>query len=435
VADRTAQKKEGQSARKRPTASSVGEADGRGASPKLPDKKTALDVLWKMMLIRRFEERAQEMYMKAKVGGFLHLSIGEEATIVGTTSVMRDDDYLISTYREHGQAIARGTDPKVVMAELFGRQDGTSQGRGGSMHLFDYERRFMGGYGIVGGNLPLAAGMALASDYRGEDTVTVCMFGDGASNQGTFGETMNIAALWKLPVVFLVVNNQYGMGTAIHRHSAVTDLSKKAECMGVPGERVDGMDVLAVRECIAEHLRTAREDRQPTLVESLTYRFRGHSAADPEVYRTKEEVQEWRKRDPIVIFAERLKQAGMIDDSELEKMDSRAIGTVDEAVEFADSSPEPALESLYDNIYVLGEQVRGWYSVDERTPDVHRGEDEHEIGRHGTAHELAEAGAAYAGVGDVQRRRREDHAHEDAAAPGPADEAQHERRRKTDEGE
>ena len=274
----------------------------------------------------------------------------------------------------------------------------------------------------------------MASDYRGEDTVTVCMFGDGASNQGTFGETMNIAALWKLPVVFLVVNNQYGMGTAIHRHSAVTDLSKKAECMGVPGERVDGMDVLAVRECIAEHLRAAREDRQPTLVESLTYRFRGHSAADPEVYRTKEEVQEWRKRDPIVIFAERLKQAGMIDDAELEEMDRKAIEAVDEAVAFAEASPEPALESLYDNIYVLGEQVRGWYSVDERTPDVHRGEDEHEVGRHGMPHELAEAGAAYAGVGDVQRRRREDHAHEDATAPGPADEAQNEGRRKTDNG-
>jgi pyruvate dehydrogenase E1 component alpha subunit len=377
-----------------------------------------------MMLIRRFEERAQEMYMKAKVGGFLHLSIGEEATIVGTTSVLREDDYLISTYREHGQAIARGTDPKVVMAELFGRETGTSRGRGGSMHLFDHKRRFMGGYGIVGGNLPLAAGLGLASDYRGEDSVTVCMFGDGASNQGTFGETMNIAALWELPVVFLVVNNQYGMGTAIHRHSAVTDLSKKAECLGVPGERVDGMDVLAVRECITEHLRIAREDGRPTLVEALTYRFRGHSAADPEVYRTKEEVQEWRRRDPILVFAERLKQAKMIDDSELEDSDRRAVEAVDEAVAFADSSPEPALESLYDNVYVLGDQVRGWYSVDERTPDVHRGEDEHEVGRHGTPHELAEAGAAYAGVGDVQRRRRQDQSQQESGGPGPADEAQ-----------
>src|SRR6187200_2196763 len=256
--------------------------------------------------------------------------------------------------------------------------------------------------------------MALASDYREESSVTLCMFGDGASNQGTFGETMNIAALWKLPVVFLVVNNQYGMGTAIHRHSAVTDLSKKAECMGVPGGRVDGMDVLAVRECVAEHLRQAREDRQPTLVEALTYRFRGHSAADPEVYRTKEEVQQWRERDPIVVFGDRLKDEGVLTGEKIEEMDSQALAIVDGAVEFADSSPEPALESLYDNVYVLGEQVQGWYAVDERTPEVHRGEDEHEIGKRGAPHELAEAGAAYAGVGDVHRRRRQDRPQESA---------------------
>src|SRR5919197_633854 len=223
--------------------------DGRAkGAPELPSKQEALAILDKMLLIRHFEERAQEMYMKAKIGGFLHLCIGEEATVVGSVSVMEEQDYLISTYREHGQAIARGTDPKVVMAELFGREGGTSRGRGGAMHLFDLERRFMGGYGIVGGNLPLAAGFALSPDFLGEDAVTLCMFGDGASNQGTFGETMNIAALWSLPVVFLVVNNQYGMGTALARHSAVTDLSKKAECLGVPGERVDGMDVLAVGE-------------------------------------------------------------------------------------------------------------------------------------------------------------------------------------------
>jgi pyruvate dehydrogenase E1 component subunit alpha len=394
--------------------------DGRARSqPKLPDKKAAIEILEKMLLIRHFEERAQEMYMKAKVGGFLHLAIGEEATIVGTVSVLQDNDYLISTYREHGQAIARGTDPKVVMAELFGREDGCSHGRGGSMHLFDLERRFMGGYGIVGGNLPLAAGFALASDYRGEDSVTLCMFGDGASNQGTFGETMNLAALWKLPVVFLVVNNQYGMGTAIERHSAVTDLSKKAECLGVPGERVDGMDVLAVRECVAEHLRLAREERQPTLVESLTYRFRGHSAADPEVYRTKEEVQEWRKKDPITVYGERLKEEGVIDEQGIEKLDRKAIEIVDETVAFADASPEPALESLYDNVYVLGDQIQGWYSVDERTPIVHRGEEEHEIGKEGMPHDLAEAGAAHASAGDVQRKRRK-------AGEGPSDQAQKE---------
>jgi pyruvate dehydrogenase E1 component alpha subunit len=392
--------------------------DGRARRPpELPDKQTALEILDKMLLIRHFEERAQEMYMKAKIGGFLHLCIGEEATIVGATSVLDDRDYLISTYREHGQAIARGTDPGVVMAELFGREDGCSRGRGGSMHLFDCERRFMGGYGIVGGNLPLAAGMALASDYRGEPSVTLCMFGDGASNQGTFGETMNLAALWKLPVLFLVVNNQYGMGTAIERHSAVTDLSKKAECLGVPGERVDGMDVLAVRECVQEHLRLAREERQPTLVESITYRFRGHSAADPEVYRTKEEVQEWRKRDPITSYSERLKRDGLIDDQGIEERDRKAIEAVDRAVEFADASPEPALESLYDNVYVLGEQIQGWYAVDERTPEVHRGEQEREIGKRGAPQELAQAGAAHASAGDVQRRRR-------GAEEGPGEEAQ-----------
>jgi TPP-dependent pyruvate/acetoin dehydrogenase alpha subunit len=231
---------------------------------------------------------------------------------------------------------------------------------------------------------------------------------------------MNLAALWKLPIVFLVVNNQYGMGTALSRHSAVTDLSNKAECLGVPGERVDGMDVLAVRECIDEHLRKAREDRQPTLVESLTYRFRGHSAADPEVYRTKEEVQQWRERDPITAYAKLLQDAGVLGEKDFEQLDRRAIEIVDEATKFADESPEPALASLYDNVYVLGDQVQGWYSVDERTPEVHRGEDEPEVGRSGVAQELAEAGAAYAGAGDVQRRRRS----QGDAEEDPADSAQ-----------
>ena len=210
----------------------------------LPDAATCYELLARMALIRRFEEEAGRQYQRAKAGGFLHLAIGEEATIVGTTSVMRDEDYLIGTYRTHGHAIARGTDPKRVMAELFGRVDGTSGGRGGSMHIFDRERRFMGGYGIVGGNLPIAAGLALSSEYKGEDAVTVCMFGDGASNTGNFGETMNLAALWSLPVLFLVENNLYGMGTSVERHSAQTDLSKKAEGYGIPrrADRRDGRD-------------------------------------------------------------------------------------------------------------------------------------------------------------------------------------------------
>ncbi|MGZ5347182.1 MAG: pyruvate dehydrogenase (acetyl-transferring) E1 component subunit alpha [Solirubrobacterales bacterium] len=381
-----------------------GGADGR-PSLKLPDAGTCRELLATMALIRRFEEEAGRQYQKAKAGGFLHLAIGEEATIVGTTSVMRPDDYLIGTYRTHGHAIARGTDPKRVMAELFGRVDGTSGGRGGSMHIFDLERRFMGGYGIVGGNLPLAAGLGLASDYKGEDTVTVCMFGDGASNTGNFGETMNLAALWSLPVVFLVENNLYGMGTAIERHSAVTDLSRKAEGLGVPGVRVDGMDVLAVRETVAEHIRLAREDRKPTLVEAFTYRYRGHSAADPEVYRRKEEVQEWQRRDPVETFAARLTEEGVLSEDEVAEIRERAEAEVLAAVEFADDSPEPDLASLYDHLYVVGEQVPGWYAVDERSPDTHPGEEERKAGDR--AQRLAERGAAYAEPGAAPRREAE----------------------------
>jgi pyruvate dehydrogenase E1 component alpha subunit len=370
----------------------------------LPARDTAVGVLEKMMLIRRFEERAGEMYAKAKIGGFLHLCIGEEATIVGATQALRDTDYLMSTYREHGQALARGTSPDAVMAELFGRVDGCSGGRGGSMHLFDMERRFLGGYGIVGGNLPLALGVGLAADYKETDDCILCMFGDGASNQGTFGESMNLAALWKLPVVFMVINNQFGMGTALERHSAVTDLSRKAEGFGVPGTRCDGMDVLDVHACVMEALRKAREERQPQIVEAVTYRFRGHSMADPEEYRSKEEVEEWRSRDPINVFRGRLVEEGLLSEDDAEKLDRKAVERVDAAVEFADKSPFPDLDSLYDDIYVYGEQVRGWYSVDERAPEPHRGERERESGE--VAHELAEAGAAYAGVGDAEQRSR-----------------------------
>jgi len=350
-----------------------------------------------MALIRRFEEEAGRQYQRAKAGGFLHLAIGEEATIVGTTSVMEPDDYLIGTYRTHGHAIARGTDPKNVMAELFGREDGTARGRGGSMHIFDGDRRFMGGYGIVGGNLPIAAGLALASDYKGTDEVTVCMFGDGATNTGNFGETMNLAALWRLPIVFLVENNLYGMGTAIERHSAVTDLSRKAEGLGVPGERVDGQDVVAMRECVADHLEIARRDRRPTLVEAFTYRYRGHSAADPEIYRDKQEVEEWQRRDPIEIFARRLIDAGSLGEDDLEAIREEVDREVVAAVEFADASPEPPLDSLYDNLYVLAGQHEGWFAVDERTPDAFRGEREREAAADDRVRELHEAGASYGG--------------------------------------
>jgi pyruvate dehydrogenase E1 component alpha subunit len=382
--------------------------DGRAPAKKklkLPAKKTCVELLSRMALIRRFEEEAGRQYQRAKAGGFLHLAIGEEATIVGTTSVMEETDYLIGTYRTHGHAIARGTDPKHVMAELFGRVDGTSGGRGGSMHIFDLERRFMGGYGIVGGNLPLAAGLGLASDYLGTDDVTVCMFGDGALNTGNFGETMNLAALWSLPIVFLVENNLYGMGTSVERHSAVTDLSHRGEGYGVPGVRVDGMDVLAVRETVSKHIRLAREERLPTLVEAFTYRYRGHSAADPEVYREKEEVEEWQRRDPVETFAKRLVEEDVISDKDVEKIRDQAEGQVMAAVEFADSSPEPPLDSLYDFLYVGSDRVPGWYAVDERSPDTHAGEDERDAGRR--AQELAERGAAYAGPGAASGRAKE----------------------------
>jgi pyruvate dehydrogenase E1 component alpha subunit len=328
-----------------------------------------------MLLIRRFEERAGEMYAKAKVGGFLHLAIGEEATIVGAVRAMRDEDFLISTYRSHGHALARGTEPKRVMAELFGRETGVSGGRGGSMHMFDGERRFMGGYGIVGGNLPIAAGIALSSDYRETEEVTVCVFGDGAANQGTFGETLNLAALWKLPVVFMVTNNQFGMGTALERHTAQTDLHKRGEGFGVPGMRCDGMDVVDTYEVLSEAIETVRSERRPVLVEAETYRFRGHSMADPEEYREKQQVEEWRKRDPIPSYAERLD----LGKEELGALDEAAVARIDEAVQFADDSDFPAPESIYDHVYVLGDQVKGWYSVDERSAGVHKGEDERSL--------------------------------------------------------
>jgi pyruvate dehydrogenase E1 component alpha subunit len=327
----------------------------------LPETEAAREWLQTMTLIRRFEERAGEMYARAKIGGFLHLSIGEEATIVGSTRALRETDYLVSTYRSHGYALARGTPPEKVMAELFGRVDGCCGGHGGSMHMFDLSRRFMGGYGIVGGNLPIATGIGLASDYTETGDVTLCTFGDGASNQGTFGETLNLAALWRLPVVFVVINNQFGMGTSLARHSAVTDLQRKGESLGVPGTRCDGMDVLDTHGVVAEAVERVREDRRPMLVEAVTYRFRGHSMADPEEYRSKEEVAHWRERDPIPAFGELLEHEGVLDRDGRERLDKEALARVDEAVTFAEASSFPKPESLYENVYVLDEQVRGAY--------------------------------------------------------------------------
>ena len=389
----------------------------------LPSAATCRLILQKMLLIRRFEERAGEMYAKAKIGGFLHLCIGEEATIVGATHALADGDYLMSTYREHGHALARGTEPEAVMAELFGRADGCSGGRGGSMHLFDAERRFLGGYGIVGSSLPLSAGVALAADYSETDDAILSMTGDGATNQGTFGETMNLAALWSLPVVFVVINNQFGMGTALERHSAMTDLSQKSQGFGVPGTRCDGMNVLDTHAVVSEALRCAREERSPQLVEAVTYRYRGHSMADPEEYRSKEEVEEWRERDPINTFRRRVTEEELLSEDDVEELDSEAQKRVEEAVEFADSSPFPDLAALYDDVYVMEDGTEhAWWLVDERTPETHRGEEEREAGD--VARQLAEAGAAYAGEDvDYERRSRRADRTEDEGEGEPADEA------------
>lgn len=313
-----------------------------------------------MVGIRRFEERAGEMYTRARIGGFLHLGIGEEAAIVGAASALEPRDWLISTYRSHGHALARGVSPDSVMAELFGRSTGCSGGRGGSMHLFDLEHRFMGGWGIVGGNVPIGAGFALACSYRGNDEVTLCVLGDGATNQGTFAETLNLAALWGLPVVFMITNNRFGMGTALERHSAVTDLVRKGEGLGVEGTRCDGMDVLDTFRKVSEAVELVRSEQRPRIVEALTYRFRGHSMADPERYRTREQVEEWKRRDPIDNLAGRMSEAGLIDEVDLEAIESHALTTVEAAVEFAEGSPEPDPATLHDGVYSLGGEVRAW---------------------------------------------------------------------------
>jgi pyruvate dehydrogenase E1 component alpha subunit len=306
-----------------------------------------------MLLNRRFEEKVGEMYTRAKVGGFLHLNIGEEATFVGAIKALRPGDYVYSTYREHGHAISHGVDPKRVMAELFGRVDGTSRGRGGSMHLFDADKRFMGGYAIVAGSIALAVGTALAIQYRGGDEIVMSMFGDGATNNGTFHESLNLAKVWQLPVLFLCGNNQYGMGSAVDRVSALHEMYRKAQGYDIPAEKVDGMDVIAVLDATRRAVQHIREEKTPYFLEAVTYRYRGHSMADPQVYRTKEEVEEWRKRDAIEGFRHRLRQAGIASDEDFDAHEREVEGIVQEAVDFADASPEPEpAHDLQTDVYV-----------------------------------------------------------------------------------
>src|SRR5438876_2326109 len=324
--------------------------------PPAVEADLARGLLHDMMLIRRFEEKAAEAYALGKIGGFLHLSIGEEAVAAGASSVLRPDDYAISTYREHGHCLAKGSDPRRAMAELFGRRDGLSKGKGGSMHLFDKSRNFLGGHAIVGAHLPLAAGAAFAIKYQGGDQVVVCYFGDGAVPEGEFHEAMNLAALWQLPVIYLCENNRYAMGTSLDRALAETEIWKFGRAYNMPGEPVDGMDVLAVREAVGRAVARARRDKTPSLIEARTYRFRGHSMRDPAGggYRTKEEVEREKLRDPIVLFLDRAHREGVLSESDVRAIEKDVNDLVDEAVAFADASPEPPVEWLLTDIFKEG---------------------------------------------------------------------------------
>ena len=315
------------------------------------DKQKALEWYRKMLLIRHFEEKCAEGYAHAKIGGFLHLYIGEEAVAVGAIAALHKDDNVITAYREHGHAIAKDLDPQALMAELYGKATGCSHGRGGSMHLADVSKHFWGGYAIVGGHLPLGVGLALAAQYQGEDRVTLAFLGDGATNNGTFHESLNMAAVFKLPIIFLIENNLYSMGVALQRDSAIPDLYKRSESYGIVGEAFDGMDILATYEAVHRAAEHVRSGKGPFLLEAKTYRFRGHSMADPEMYRDKTEVEQWKKRDPILTWRDRLIKEGMGSASDLEAIDAQVRSEIDEAVKFADESPEPALTTLYDDLY------------------------------------------------------------------------------------
>ncbi|MCH7626107.1 MAG: pyruvate dehydrogenase (acetyl-transferring) E1 component subunit alpha [Chloroflexi bacterium] len=321
------------------------------APPKL-DKKQIADFYRQMLLIRRFEEASGRYYMQGKIKGFIHLYIGQEAVAVGAISALGPEDYVISHHRDHGHALAKGLDPKKAMAELFGKATGTSGGRGGSMHLFDLEHNFMGGYAIVAGQMPIAAGLALACQMLRDDRVVMCFFGDGAVNQGEFHESLNLASLWKLPVLFFLENNMYGMGTHVEQtHAGGKDIYMAAEAYKIPAAQIDGMDVLAVHEATTEALRRVRSGSGPVFLEAITYRYRGHSASDPSQYRESSEVEEWRSKDPIEQLKSLSSQAGLLTDEEMQDIESEVEAEIAEAVQFAEDSPEPAPSSLHDDVY------------------------------------------------------------------------------------
>jgi len=309
-------------------------------------------MLRQMLLIRRFEEKAAEAYALGKIGGFCHLYIGQEAVAVGSLAALRDDDYVISSYREHGQALARGVSPGAVMAELFGKATGCSKGKGGSMHLFDVGKRFMGGHGIVGGHIPLGAGIGFGIKYKGGDQVCLCYFGEAAVNIGAFHETLNMASVYHLPVIFCCENNRYGMGTAFERVAAVTDVVEHACSYDMAAELVNGMDVLAVHAATQRAVERARTGGHPTLLEMRTYRFMGHSMSDPlhGVYRTKDEVEEQKKRDPISQLALKLREEGALDQTGLDALDAAVRADIEQAVRFADESPDPDPAELFTHV-------------------------------------------------------------------------------------
>jgi pyruvate dehydrogenase E1 component alpha subunit len=303
------------------------------------ERQLLTELYRQMLTIRRVEEAAAKAYAQGKIGGFLHLGIGQEGVCVGAIAALRPTDYVVGTYREHGHYMAKGGTAKEVLAELYGKSTGASKGMGGSMHLFDAKHRMLGGYGIVGGHVPIAAGVAFASKYRGDRRVTECFFGEGASTIGGFQEGLALAALWKLPVVLICENNQYSMGTPLYRSLAVEDVSMRALAHGMPRDRFDGEDVIKVKRRIAVAVERARETNEPTLVEVRTYRFRGHSMSDPGLYRTREEVDEWKKRDPVAIARRRLIDECGVDDGKVGAVDAEVKEEIADAVRFAEDSP------------------------------------------------------------------------------------------------
>ncbi len=316
-------------------------------------KTEKLKLFRDMLLIRRFEEKSAEMYTFGKIGGFCHLYIGQEAVAVGAISVIRDDDYIITSYRDHGHALARGCYPGKVMAELFGKKTGLCKGKGGSMHLVDMERKMLGGYAIVGGHIPLATGVGFAIKYRGEKKVVLCFFGEGAVNAGAFHESFNLATLWNLPVVYICENNRYAMGTPLERGTSLYDISQKACAYDMPREHIDGMDVMKVRETVKRAVDRARKESIPTFIEARTYRFMGHSMSDPSHghYRTREELEEQKKRDPINLYKKRLLKEGVLTEEMIKEIEAEVEQMVEDAVEFADKSPLPDIKEVCEDVY------------------------------------------------------------------------------------